>query len=124
MRDIAGAILSTLCICHCLATPLLALVTGAGGLGMIAAIAEVEWLHRVLLGGAVTVVALSLPAGFRAHRDCRPLLAGTGGVSLMGLALIAGEAFEPLLSTLGAMLVVFAHLANRRLRRSCMVPNA
>ncbi|MCZ7643911.1 MAG: ABC transporter ATP-binding protein [Planctomycetota bacterium] len=114
--DAAGACLSLACAVHCLALPLLALAFPLLGLGFLLC-EEVEW--ALLLG----VAGVALPGfciGFRAHRRAALPLAAAGALGL----LLLGRAFHGLpqahlWTAAGGLGLAAAHLANRRLCRTC-----
>ena len=105
-KDGAAVALSTACILHCIALPILAVSSP-----FLSAIADAEWVHWVMAVLAILAsadVALSIPSA----REPKFLLpAGLGAV------LIAGALFaeniglnETLLTVLGGILLASAHL--------------
>ncbi|MEM1042196.1 MAG: MerC domain-containing protein [Bacteroidota bacterium] len=109
--DLAGIVLSVLCLIHCLLLPLVA--TGA------LAWAASERVHvglTVVL--AVVVLAVALP-GYRRHRQPIVLLLLAGGLALLVGAVTLGEglgeAGETALTVLGSVALVAGHVLNLRL---------
>lgn len=117
--DGVAALLSSLCLLHCLALPLV-LVT----MPVIAQFADVlhgpDWLHWVLIGVALPASAVALWRGLDVHHDHSPLC-----VALVGFALMAAGAFshghgalEAVLTVTGGLVVAFAHWRNWRRQRA------
>ncbi|MHA6720111.1 MerC domain-containing protein [Sphingomonas sp. RS6] len=110
--------MSTLCLVHCLALPvLLALLPGVSAWLHLPAD-----LHRWLLMFAIPSSSFALLSGCRVHRSAGPLLTGIAGLSLMALAalLLEGTAREVPVSVAGSLLLVAAHVSNWRARhRQC-----
>jgi MerC mercury resistance protein len=104
---------------HCAAMPLLVGLAPPVGMGFLAS-EQTEW---VLIGLSLDIGSLSLlPSYARKHRQWRPLLLFAFGASLIiAVKLLAeeGSHVEAPAMTLGALLIAFAHMVNRRLCRSC-----
>lgn len=116
MKDITGAVLSFLCICHCVLVPIAIMV---GGTGAVLSVMGDESVHLMLIVPVFIVGVLSFPPGIKAHGSYTPAI--TGGIGF--LLLLFEESIEfgnsevmglavPLLA--GALLG-FAHLRNRHL---------
>ncbi|MDV3516301.1 MerC domain-containing protein [Stenotrophomonas sp. C1657] len=115
----AGAVaLSSLCLLHCLALPLL-----AAALPLFGVWAEAEWVHLVFVAIALPITGLAL---WRAERR-QPLpalawlSAGMGLALLMAGALaVPSHAWETPLTVTGSLLLAATHLwnAQHRHRRS------
>jgi hypothetical protein len=108
--DGAGVLLSGLCVIHCLLGLILVSLLGLGGSLLLA-----PEVHRVGLGLAVAIGVVTLGLGVLRHGRTEPLLIGTGGIALMGLALITGHGpLEAALTIAGVGLVALAHIRNLR----------
>jgi hypothetical protein len=118
--DWLGAAASLACAVHCAAAPLLIGLLPLVGLGFLAS-DQTEW---ALAGLSLAVGSLSLiPSYARKHRQWRPLLLFAFGASLiiaMKLLVEDGSRLEAPAMTLGALLIAFAHMINRRLCLSCV----
>lgn len=115
MKDTLAMACSGLCLCHCLLTPVLLTV---GSLGMVAGFLQSEALHQILLLPVVCLAVASLPFSFRLHLRWPPLLlAGVGGLFLLA-SFTAPESFEVALTVPAGLLLIGAHLLNRRFLRS------
>lgn len=107
--------LSMLCVIHCLVLPfLLVLLPSLGSLQLAD-----EAFHKWMLAAVIPISIYALTMGCKKHQHYRLLLWGISGIVIMVLAVlighdIAGEAGEKVLTLLGAMLIVVAHLGNFR----------
>jgi len=114
MRDVLGAWLSFLCILHC-ALPLLILSFGASlGINHIVDSMHEEWLHTVLLIPVITILAVSIPKAYLAHRNPQPAYFAVMGTLILIVGILVGERWESFLTVMGSMLVIYSHLMNRR----------
>lgn len=110
MKDSLGMVCSGLCLGHCVLTPVLLML---GGLGFFSLLAS-EWVHWLLLIPIVLLAGLSLPQGYRRHRQRWPLGLGASGLLLLLLALVADHKWEPVLSVGGGLLLISGHWGNRQ----------
>ncbi len=117
--DGAAAALSSLCLLHCLALPLLAgalpLLTGALPLLTVGeALHGPYWLHWLLIGVALPVSVYALWRGFESHGRRAPLLLALVAFLVMasGALLHGGGLAEPGLTVAGGLLAAFAHWRN------------
>jgi hypothetical protein len=112
----AGAItLSVLCLLHCLALPVLAVA-----MPVLGALAEAEWVHRllVLIAMPVPLAAIAADKGRRGRVEFAAL-------AVTGLAILLAAAFvealqdsETLFTVAGAGLLAVAHAHRWRRRHS------
>ncbi|KAF1712378.1 hypothetical protein CSC70_02320 [Pseudoxanthomonas kalamensis DSM 18571] len=115
--DASAVVLSTLCLIHCLALPLLAAL-----LPLFGAWAHDEWVHVVFAGVALPLSGLAL---WRAHRQA-PLpaamwlmaTAGLGGL-VLGAAGWPSHDWETPVTVGGSLLLVATHLWNWSRRPHC-----
>lgn len=121
MKDLVAAYISGLCIVHCLLTPALLALGGAGLLGHWL---EAEWVHYVLITPILLLVGWSLPAARHRHQQQWPLWLGCGGAALMLLSLAVPAALEPWLAISAGVLLMAAHLMNRHLLQTMAAPAA
>jgi len=112
VKDLLGVFSSGLCLCHCLLTPLLLALGVLGGAG---ALLESEWLHGLLLVPMLMLAALSLPDGWRLHRNRWPLGFAVLGFLLLFVSFASEALLETLLAVSASLLVATAHLLNRQL---------
>ncbi|WP_189402942.1 MerC domain-containing protein [Arenicella chitinivorans] len=110
--------LSTLCVVHCLATPLLLVLVPALGTTFFAG----EELHFYLVVGVVPASCFSLGLGCKRHQRIWVALLGIAGLSMLVFALnlervdIAPH-WESSITLLGSLLISAAHFCNFRLCR-------
>ncbi|KPQ31075.1 MAG: MerC mercury resistance protein [Porphyrobacter sp. HL-46] len=108
--DHLGIGLAGLCAVHCLATLLLVSALGLGGHFLLE-----ENIHRIGLLLALVVAAIAIGWGLMRHRRALPF-----GVAVVGLGFMAGALVVPhganefVLTLVGVMLVLFAHVLNLR----------
>lgn len=108
--DASAITLSTLCLIHCLALPLL-----AAALPLVGVWSDDEWVHVVFAGIALPLTGYAL---WRAHRQ-RRLPASLRVLAVLGLSgLLAGalgwprEAWETPITVAGSLMLAGAHLWN------------
>lgn len=108
--DMSAIALSTLCMAHCLALPLL-----AAALPLFGVWAEQEWVHFAFVAVALPLTSYAL---WRAHRRRRQPMA-LRALALAGLAgLLAGalgwprEVWETPITVAGSLMLAGAHLWN------------
>ena len=80
---------------------------------------ESELVHYLILGTAVPISLLALFLGFKNHQTYSFFYIGIIGLILMTLAVILGEgnigeSGERFLTTIGSLIVAFAHFQNHR----------
>ena len=80
---------------------------------------ESELIHYLLLATAVPVSLFALFLGFKNHQTYYFLYIGILGLTLMASAIILGENIigesgERFLTTIGSIIVAFAHFQNHR----------
>lgn len=121
--DRAGIVLSALCLIHCLGAPLAILYLPA--LGLLLVPAE-DGVHAVLAMVVPITALLAFVPGYRRHRNPRILYAASAGVSAIVFAAFllpedADAAAETLITALGGVLLIAAHLRNHAFCRRCPV---
>ncbi|EKE79943.1 MerC domain-containing protein [Idiomarina xiamenensis] len=112
MRDLIGSWLSLLCLCHCLALPLLVVFFDVA----ILHDEHHHGFHLLLIVPIALLAIFSLPSGYCRHHRLHPSLIGGTGIVLLVMGLINHEA-ELLLTVTGSLLMVAAHWRNRHLCR-------
>jgi hypothetical protein len=110
--DRLGMVVSSLCLIHCLALPLIIAVLPA----LAGTLPSDAMVHSTLILIALPVTGYALLRGYRTHRRARPLLIGAAGMLLVAAALFVGPFLyaEQALTILGGLLVTGAHLINWR----------
>lgn len=120
LPDLAGLALSATCLIHCLALPMLILLAPAIGHW----IALPEGTHAAILMLALPAAFVAMRGGWHRHRRSAPPLIAVAGLALLALGLAAheglfaggdSEAADRLFTSLGALTLAAAHIANWRL---------
>jgi hypothetical protein len=114
--DTLGIVASSLCVVHCLAMPVLLLALPS----MTAQMLESDYTHVVLAGAVTAFCILAIVPGYMRHSNKSVLALMLAGLSLVLTAtfclhLLGHDGLEMPIITVGNLLVVFAHLRNRRL---------
>ncbi|MBN9505823.1 MAG: MerC domain-containing protein [Altererythrobacter sp.] len=111
--DRLGMVISSACLVHCLALPLLTALLPF----LSTTLPGDEWTHKALLGMALPVTGLALLRGWQRHRSAAPAIAGAIGLGIVATALfVETELVESALTVTGGLIVVWAHLRNWRVR--------
>ncbi len=121
LGDKLAIALSSLCVVHCLITPILLIALPA--LSSVAFL-DHESFHQILLFFVVPVGVIALLAGYRHHRDNKVLALGMTGLAMLIIAgTIAhdflGDSGETIMTIAASLLIVFAHIENFRKRNVC-----
>ena len=117
--DKMAIFLSSLCVIHCLVTPIV--IIALPSLGSLFADNH-EVFHKVLLFFVLPVGLVALYAGYRHHHSAKVFSVGLLGLSLLTIAAFFvherwGEVAETVLTVLASVIIVIAHLMNFRLRQ-------
>jgi hypothetical protein len=119
--DHAGIAVSTACMLHCIALPLVLVLLP----GLAAVVPASHSVHAALVVALVAVAGAAFVPGYRRHR--RPAVVA---LAVTGLALVAGGALahaigelaETMLTVAGSGFLVSAHLLNRSACARCGQP--
>lgn len=121
--DSLGMSLSTLCMLHCLATPLLPLVATCAAADCCG---REDRVHSVLALVLPAIALFAFYRGFAVHGSHGPWRRGAAGVALLVAGALGGELAghrgEVALTVSGSLLLAFAHLQNRRMLAGCALP--
>ncbi|WOE73875.1 MerC domain-containing protein [Alterisphingorhabdus coralli] len=111
-----GITLSALCLVHCLVLPIaLALLPMLSHSSTLGWLSENEWFHIAMLGPIFLVSGSVLLRG--AKRDIRIGYMGGTGIALLCIALLMpDEMMETIVTTLGTVTLILAHIMNLRTR--------
>ncbi|MEQ7894157.1 MerC family mercury resistance protein [Xanthomonas arboricola] len=132
LLDNSAIALSSLCLLHCLALPLL-----AAALPLLGAWSRAEWVHMVFATAAVPLSSYALWSSHRRHALPAPVWAlavfgrhrrhalpapvwalavfGLAGL-VLGASGVAGGSWETPITVTGSLLLASTHLLNLRLR--------
>ena len=113
--DKIAASLSMVCVIHCFFAPSLIIFS----YGVLSFSLENELLHYLILATAAPISLMALFLGFKNHQSNSFLFIGITGLCLMTMAVVLGEgmigeAGERFLTTIGSLIVAFAHFLNHR----------
>lgn len=119
--DGAAAVMSSLCLVHCLLLPLGLALSPMLAVGMADELLHGPvWVHWLLIALAAPVSIYALWRGSQVHRNRYPWL-----LALLGFALMAAGALahghgpiEPILTVLGGVIVAIAHWRNWKARKA------
>lgn len=113
--DLTGTGAAWLCALHCLLLPLAVGVLPLVGLSFL--LDEIS--ERIIIGLSAIIGGLSLiPAYKNNHRQLKPLIffaVGIGLIVLTHLLFEENRSAETIFIIIGAILITFAHLINRRI---------
>lgn len=114
--DRIGIVGSTICVVHCLATPLVVGLLSAVGLGFVGG----ELLHKLLVLPLLGIALMAFWPGYRHHGNKKILSSGAAGVLALLVAVFVMEPFHAHgLATAttvgGSIILIGAHGANWRL---------
>ena len=117
--DKLAIFLSSVCMVHCVFTPLLLIaIPSIGGAFSIGH----DTFHQIMLFFVIPVGVVALTMGYRRHRNLSVWMQGVGGLLILTFAALVGhdllgEAGETLLTIAGSLFIVFAHLRNFQMHR-------
>lgn len=118
--DKVGIAATSLCALHCILLPIMLPVLPLLGISFMA---EEMFEHIVLIATLVLGAVALLSGFFKFHRKLYPLyLLGLGGI-VYGFKDEFGHHNEPWVLSLGAILIVIAHIMNIKLCKSCDGPS-
>ncbi|KMT64350.1 MerC domain-containing protein [Catenovulum maritimum] len=114
--DKLGITIASVCAIHCVFLPLLLPVLPLIGLSFVGD----HTFENIVLIISMLAGFIALFTGFkRYHRKMYPIYCLALGGIIYSLKESLGEDFHPYLIALGAGLIIFAHLMNVKLCRSC-----
>lgn len=114
MKDKFGIFFASLCLCHCLLTPVLILVMGTN---ILLGHLEAEWVHKLLLLPVLVIALSSIPGRWLVTRNQWLLiLTGTGFVTIISAQFNHG-ANEVSLTVLSSICLIGAHFLSLTLAR-------
>ncbi|WP_251139844.1 MerC domain-containing protein [Alteromonas sp. ALT199] len=124
ISDRLAMILSSLCVIHCLLTPILLISIPA--LASVSILND-ETFHQILLFFVLPIGAFALSVGYLHHRSKWVVLAGAFGLTLLSSPLLVewlglghevlGENGEVIITVIASSIIVSAHIVNYRLRK-------
>jgi hypothetical protein len=116
--DHAGVAVSTACMVHCIALPVLLVFLP----GLAVLVPSAESVHVALIAVLVAVAAAAFVPGYRRHGRRGVLVLAGAGLALVSTGALAhelGEWAETVLTVSGSVVLVAAHVLNRRACPRC-----
>ena len=119
--DQLGIWTSTLCVIHCLVTPIVLSVSAVSAHFL----PSEERTHRTLAVVIASLGALALVRGYRSHRSLRVLLIMIAGLSCIFAGAFLGDRLpshwaEVLITLIGSGFMIAAHRMNHTFCRNCI----
>ncbi|MCG2839589.1 MerC domain-containing protein [Sandaracinobacter sp. RS1-74] len=118
--DGTSALLSSLCLVHCLLLPLALAISPMLAVGLVDELVHGPvWMHWLLIALAAPVSVYALWRGAHAHGNRYPWWLALAGFALMAAGALA-HGFGPIESALtvtGGLVVAFAHWRNWKARQ-------
>ncbi len=113
--DKSAITLSVLCMAHCLVLPLITILLPTA----VANILNQEFFHIFMVFCVLPISIYALSLGCKNHKKLSIGLYGSLGLITLVLALLFGESHlgelgEKVMTTLGAVVIAFAHILNYR----------
>ncbi len=129
ISDRLAMLLSSLCVIHCLLTPILLIsIPALAGVSIL----NDETFHQILLFFVLPIGVLALSLGYLHHKNKWVVFAGVFGLTLLSSPLLVewvglghevlGEYGEVTITVIASFIIVGAHLINYRLRSSVQEP--
>ncbi len=110
--DRLGIWISSLCAVHCLLIPILPLLASS--------VVGQNWFEKTILTLSMLIGSIALISGMvRHHGRAYPIALLISGGAIYWFKDMFGHDWEPLTITIGASLIVSAHLINMRLSHRC-----
>jgi hypothetical protein len=113
MKDRLGIIFSSLCLVHCLATPL---ILALGLSGVLATMLTTELVHFILIVPIGLLILLTVPNVYKKYGIFSPILSGLVGMGFLIAALVIGGEQDTILTIIGGSFLVLFHLWRLRLQ--------
>ncbi|MCG7648503.1 MerC domain-containing protein [Alteromonas macleodii] len=129
ISDRLAMLLSSLCVIHCLLTPILLIsIPALAGVSIL----NDETFHQILLFFVLPIGVFALSLGYLHHKNKWVVFAGVFGLTLLSSPLLVewvglghevlGEYGEVTITVIASFIIVGAHLINYRLRSSVQEP--
>jgi hypothetical protein len=129
ISDRLAMLLSSLCVIHCLLTPILLIsIPALAGVSIL----NDETFHQILLFFVLPIGVFALSLGYLHHKNKWVVFAGVFGLTLLSSPLLVewiglghevlGEYGEVIITVIASFIIVGAHLINYRLRSSVQEP--
>jgi len=115
LTDKIGICTSAICLAHCLAIPLSLLF----GFDAVLRFIDQEWIEWTIVSFALIIGVVSFLGGFLTHKQHHiPVLFIAGFLLLVNGESVNYTWISVLLSTSGALIIIYAHLENLKWKNS------
>ncbi len=111
-KDFAGMVVSTLCLIHCIAGPII-LALGFSGLELSFLLNEK--IHIALIFPILLFALWSIPSSYSIHKNALPIILAIVGIVLLLMGVFI-ENLEELLTILASTFLIIAHFSNKKQR--------
>tara|TARA_B100000945_G_scaffold63484_1_gene47466 strand:+ start:255 stop:620 length:366 start_codon:yes stop_codon:yes gene_type:complete len=109
-NNIIGMVLSILCIIHCLAVPLLALISSISFFAIF--VENAKLMHMILFFFVFLFYLIIFPKNYINDKKAKIFMVASIGVLFLFLGLFLEETLEIILTVTGASFLIFAHYRN------------
>lgn len=114
--DKSAITLSSLCLAHCLVLPVMTVIFPS----LIASVVNQEIFHIVMVFCVLPISIFALTMGCKKHNKLSIAIYGGLGLAALIAALVfseshLGEAGEKIITTIGTLMIAFAHIQNYKL---------
>lgn len=114
--DQSAITLSTLCLIHCLALPVIMIALP----NIITTAVNQEFFHSLMVLCVLPISIFALTMGCKKHNKLSVALSGGLGLLLLVIAVVFGEShlgefIEKVMTTIGALFIAIAHIQNYKL---------
>jgi cobalamin synthase len=121
LLDGFGMCASTICVAHCVLTPILLVALPLAGFSFL----ENELIDRSLAVLAIFISIMAIRPGFRLHGNVKLLVLAAFGVSCLLIAAFVAEHFwgetgDKIFTMIGGTALVLTHFLNRSFCKSCL----
>lgn len=119
-RDDVGVFASSLCVTHCVLTPVVLIALPFAGLAFLGN----EAVDRSLALVAIAVAVIAFIPGYRMHGSMKLVALVSAGIACLlfaafGADAIWGEAGDTVFTMLGGGIIVLSHCLNRSFCKAC-----
>lgn len=119
-RDGVGTLASSLCVAHCVLTPVILLSLPFAGLAILGS----EVVDRSLALLAIAVAIIAFVPGYHMHGSKKLVALVSAGIACLlfaafGAEAIWGETGDTVFTMLGGSIIVASHLLNRSFCKAC-----
>lgn len=119
-RDDVGIFASSLCVTHCVLTPVVLIALPFAGLAFL----ENEAVDRSLALAAIAVAVIAFIPGYRMHGSKKLVTLVCAGIACLlfaafGADAIWGETGDTVFTMLGGGIIVLSHFLNRSFCKAC-----